>query len=400
MPSHEEAVEKETQLMRSFAERTGLTSDRPKTRYLWTDAFAVCNFLELAHRTGERAYTELALQLVDQVHHVLGRYRADDTRTGWISGLDEREGESHPTRGGLRIGKTLPERRPREPLDQRLEWDRDGQYFHYLTKWMHALDQVSAVTDDLRFNLWARELGEVAYTAFTREGRAGRRMVWKMSTDLSRPLVASMGQHDPLDGLITCAQLETTTALWPRSVPGPDLQRAAADFATMVDGLDLRTEDPLGLGGLLSDAYRVAQLMARGAFHDGILLGRLLGAAQAGLVHYSQHGDWQQPASRRLAFREFGLAVGLAALERLQKDTDEGRCAPVSDELRARVNALVSHVGLRAAIVSSWLDPEHQGVRTWSEHRDINEVMLVTSLAPDGFLVLPVRSDRSGSRSY
>lgn len=34
-----------------------------------------------------------------------------------------------------------------------------------------------------------------------------------MSTDLSRPLVASMGQHDPLDGLITCTQLETTAAL-------------------------------------------------------------------------------------------------------------------------------------------------------------------------------------------
>jgi len=163
MPSHEEAIEKATLLMRRFAERTGLTSDRPTQRYLWTDAFAVCNFLGLARLTGERSYADLALRLVDQVHHVLGRYRADDTRAGWISGLGEREGEAHPTRGGLRIGKALPERGPGEPFDQRLEWDRDGQYFHYLTKWMHALDQVSAATGDRRFNLWARELGEAGH---------------------------------------------------------------------------------------------------------------------------------------------------------------------------------------------------------------------------------------------
>jgi len=41
-------------IMTDFAERTGLTagSRRPK-RYLWTDAFAVCNFLELFQQTGE-----------------------------------------------------------------------------------------------------------------------------------------------------------------------------------------------------------------------------------------------------------------------------------------------------------------------------------------------------------
>ena len=177
MNSHEEAIEKAPLLMRSFAERTGLTSDRPQRRYLWTDAFAVCNFPGLARLTGERSYADLALRLVDQVHHVLGRYRADDTRTGWISGLDEREGESHSTRGGLRIGKALPERRPGDRSDQALEWDRGGQYIHYLTEWMHALDQVSAATRDPRLNVWARELGDVAHAAFARSagGRPCRR---------------------------------------------------------------------------------------------------------------------------------------------------------------------------------------------------------------------------------
>ena len=30
-----------------------------------------------------------------------------------------------------------------------------------------------------------------------------------MSTDLTRPLVPSMGQHDPLDGFVTCNELQT-----------------------------------------------------------------------------------------------------------------------------------------------------------------------------------------------
>jgi hypothetical protein len=42
-------------IMLEFAERTGLTASRnPPRRYLWTDAFAVCNFLELHRQTGTR----------------------------------------------------------------------------------------------------------------------------------------------------------------------------------------------------------------------------------------------------------------------------------------------------------------------------------------------------------
>jgi hypothetical protein len=121
-------------LMEGFAGRTGLTPGRPARRYLWTDAFPVCNLLGLARATGDARLTGLARALVDQVHHTLGRHRGDDGRQGWLSGLGEHEGESHPTRGGLRIGKGLPERGPDEPFDEALEWDRDGQYFHYLTK--------------------------------------------------------------------------------------------------------------------------------------------------------------------------------------------------------------------------------------------------------------------------
>ena len=186
-PNIKEAVA----LMEAYAQRTGLTNMRHPRRYLWTDAFAVCNFLGLARATKDQRFLELARRLVDQTHHTLGRHRDDDPRRGWISGSDERSGQDHPTRGGLRIGKEMPERRQDEPFDERLEWERDGQYFHYLSKWMHALDQLSRTTREPRFNLWARELAAAAAQSFIHRSPVGGapRMYWKISIDLSRPLV-------------------------------------------------------------------------------------------------------------------------------------------------------------------------------------------------------------------
>ena len=374
-------------LMLSFADRTGLSSERPPQRYLWTDAFAVCNFLELGRTTGDGRYRELALRLIRQVHEVLGRHHPDTGRTGWLSGLAEGAGVAHPTRGGLRIGKKLAERGPDEPFDERLEWDRDGQYFHYLTKWMHALDQTARAMRQPLFNLWARELAEVAHRAFAYGAAGSRRMVWKMSVDLSRPLVPSMGQHDALDGLVTCAQLQATAAEL-GSASGPNMTDLVADFATMTTSHDLSTADPLGLGGLLTDASRVTQLMARGAFADGELLDVLLGSALRGLPPYARQGDLEQPASRRLAFRELGLAIGLRALSLTRDLLGAGQSRPIRPRTKALLAGLAPHLPLGEGIESFWLDPAQRQARTWLEHLDINEVMLATALIPDGFLTL------------
>lgn len=366
------------ELMTRFAERTGLTSERPPRRYLWTDAFAVCNLLGLARATGDPRQAALALRLVDAVHHVLGCHRPDDRRRGWISGLSPEEGEAHPTVGGLRIGKSLPERGSDEPLDERREWDRDGQYFHYLTKWMHALDQVTRATGQPLFNRWGRELAQRAHRAFTYAHRPGapRRMYWKLSIDLSRPLVASMGQHDPLDGLVTCAQLSTVGV-----TDGPSLDDAIADFAAMVEPGALASSDPLGIGGLLVDAYRLAQLEQQGAGGFG-LTAPLLDAALVGLGQYAVQPDLHRPAPHRLAFRELGLAIGLAAC-------GEREWPVASRAVHARIDRLAPYAPLRAEIEAFWLRPEHRRTDAWLAHADINEVMLATSLCPDGFLVLP-----------
>jgi hypothetical protein len=377
VPFEDSSVEQAAALMTAFAERTGLSSAQPARRYLWTDAFAVCNFVALARATGQTQFTELAMRLIDQVHHTLGRFRDDDKRTGWISGLSEREGELHPTRGGLRIGKKLPERSLGQPFDPRLEWDRDGQYFHYLTKWMHALDQVARWTKKPSFNLWARELAEASQTGFVKQASGSHRlhMAWKMSTDLSRPLVGSMGHHDPLDGFITCVELKTTASSLPSSPLGPMLNSAASDFAGLLEGSDFATADPLGIGGLLMDAYWIEQLAKSSAFAFGDLLHTLLNAALVGLAVYVHEGDLREPAARRLAFRELGLAIGLAAFERMR-------------ESLPALDGLTRYAELGPAIRSFWSDPEHRQEPSWLEHRDINDVMLATSFLPEGCVVL------------
>jgi hypothetical protein len=382
-------IEEAIVLMNDFARRTGLDSDRQQQRYLWTDAFAVCNFLGLGRATGDRRYTDLALRLVELVHHTLGRYRHDDSRHGWINGLSDREGKIHPTRGGLRIGKVLPERGADDTFDERLEWERDGQYFHYLSKWMHALDQVSRSTGEPQFNTWARELAASAYAAFTYLPAASHipRMYWKMSTDLSRPLVSSMGQHDPLDGYVTVLQLCATTALLPQSAGGPDLEVASHRFLVMTERSEMVSPDPLGIGGLLVDTYRMLQLMGQGAKIDTRLVERLLTSAFAGLKYYAQSDQLRAETEYRLAFRELGLAIGLHALEGMRRGFEQRRIV-AKPAIRAQVKALMPYVPFSEEIESFWRRPEHQQGSTWSEHQDINQVMLATTLLPDGFLTL------------
>ncbi|PKL61743.1 MAG: hypothetical protein CVV31_09480 [Methanomicrobiales archaeon HGW-Methanomicrobiales-2] len=361
-------------LMTKFAGLTGLDPPiAPPRRYLWTDAYAVCNYLELFRRTGDAAYRDLALRLVDQVHHILGRHRDDDSRTGWISGLPEAEGEAHPTRGGLRIGKPLPERRPDEPFDEQLEWDRDGQYYHYLTKWMHALNRVSRVTGDPVYVQWAVELAKIAHAAFAYTSPGGRkRMYWKMSVDLSRPLVPAMGQHDPLDGFVTYSELQAAA--------GIDLSPEIADMAGICRGGNLATDDPLGIGGLLFDAGRIVELMGRGGFaYEGLLVS-VLDAALAGLAAFAGGRTLRYPADFRLAFREIGLSIGLTGAGVLVERARE------NPDLFSRVEALMEYVPLADRIERFWMDDRNQEAGTWTENREINLVMLATSLAPGEFL--------------
>lgn len=377
-------------IMLDFARRTGLEpAGASPRRYLWTDAFAVCNFLGLFQRTGDTIYRDLALKLVAQVHHTLGRHRDDDARRGWISGLSAQEGGLHPTRGGLRIGKRLGERGPDEAFSESREWDRDGQYFHYLTKWMHALNCASRITGEPAYVVWASELAQAAHAAFTYVSpRTGRKMMcWKMSIDLTRPLVPAMGQHDPLDGLVTYSELQAAAKDCGAALP--DLAAGIADLADICRESSLTTDDPLGLGGLLCDAARIARLMLQGSFGDGKLLAAVVAAALTGL-ETCRHDDFLKlSADCRLAFRELGLAIGLQGVARLPEWIRRHPDVFGGDgSLERKVAALLAHQPLGEEIGRFWMDGGNRHSALWREHAEINMVMLATSLAPDGFLLI------------
>jgi hypothetical protein len=395
----------EASIMEGYAVSTGLYIDiinskdeglsqeeaqliKEPTRYLWTDAFAVCNYLQLYHQTGESKQLQRALDLIDQVHQILGKYHKESKRKGWISGLDDQQSHIHPTQGGLRIGKILDERQANEPFDEQLEWERDGQYFHYLTKWMHALNRVSEVTGKGIYNQWAIELAKTTHAAFTNTTSDGsKRMVWKMSIDLTRPQVNSMGHHDPLDGLITYLQLQATSRKFKVVTDENSLKKEIEDMTAMCAGRSWDTQDSLGIGGLLSDAYRLVKLIANYQVDENTRLESLLADIEISLQAFVQHNALHLPAEHRLAFRELGLAIGIQALDKMQQMIHQHPEQFIHVEtLNSRLSELSQYRPIVKIINDFWKAPAHRSTSRWLDHLNINNVMLATSLAPDGFL--------------
>jgi hypothetical protein len=378
-------------LLADFAVRTGIDGpDAQARRYLWTDAAAVEAWVAIHKATDAEEPLRLARALVAQVHRVLGRHRPEDARRGWISGLDERAGEARPTAGGLRIGKPLPERRVDERFDERLEWDRDGQYFHYLTRWMEALDTLALATGESRWNAQAVELAQVATGRFVHRPQpaAPARMCWKMSIDLSRPLVPSMGQHDPLDGYATMLGLRATRRLL--SHGDAPLAGEIATFAQMCAASEgFATGDSLGLGGLLGALARLVRSVAAGeAPFDRFmmeLLARLLGDAQRSIGAFVQGHELARPPATRLAFRELGLAIGLRSLPAARAAASEGNGAfgPSAPAIVEHLDMLLRHLPLADRIEGVWRTPDLQRRPSWTDHEDINAAMLARSLVAD-----------------
>jgi hypothetical protein len=280
----------------------------------------------------------------------------------------------------LRIGKPLRERRLDEPIDEQREWDRDGQYFHYLTKWMHALCRVASVTGVSAYIGHALELAEAAFNGFTRKSASGDvvGIYWKMSTDLSRPLTFAMGLHDALDGFITFREVQHASSKMRPKTAVPDLTSAIETLSKLCRNRDWTTNDPLGIGGLLLDARRLS-LLTDGRV-DQELLEQLTDASEKGLRAFLASRPLMHAASQRLAFRELGLAIGLSAVPMTidQAHGTRGEYRFLADK-----------------IVNVWLALARSPDELWQAHRDINEVMLATALTPETFLSVDKGLNRS-----
>lgn len=365
----EENISLSRQLIDDFLSRTGITnkSGDIKRRYLWTDAFAVQSCFALSNVLNQKDYHNYAQQLIGQVHHILGKHRDDDVRKGWISGLPEEEGKNHPTVNGLRIGKKMPERTKDEVSNQQLEWDRDGQYFHYLTRWFNALLVAFEETEETKYALWAVELIQ-AGEKFLTTNRNSIGMVWKMNIDLTQPVVESMGAHDPLEALICIYRAGN---IIPRE--GEKMEQFRSAVKTICRDMNWFTYDPLGIGGLLLSVKRSCDLELQGEkLPAGIRPEYLFAAARAGLkVFNDQVFESQQSEGFRLAFRECGMVLGVNALYEVRE-----KFAKIDID----INGLKNYLPLTNEISEFWSESSNRSSANWYTHQDINAVMLAASL--------------------
>lgn len=364
----DERITQARKLLDDFSNRTGITGNEGDSsrRYLWTDAFAVQACFGIARIFENEEYKIRALKLIDLVHEHLGRHHPDDPRKGWISGLSEEEGKLRPTRGGLRIGKRLPERRTDESYNSQLEWERDGQYFHYITRWITALLQARVETGEERYVIWAIEL-MLAAGKFLFQNDSGTGIYWKMDTELSRPLVASMGAHDPLEGLICAKSIQ-------QALPekASKLDSFVQQFEQLCSGREWSTSDSLGIGGLLLNTLHAALLVPGSQkLIPDVKPKKLFEESLFSLKMFSSCFSENQIVNRRLAFRECGLSLGLRALYGMRNKIT----AP-----HLPINKLEEYLYISQQIEDFWHLPENQQSQTWQSHMDINEISLASSL--------------------
>jgi hypothetical protein len=117
------------------------------------------------------------------------------------------------------------------------------------------------------------------------------------------------------------------------------------------------------------------------------LLGDVMEAALFGLDAFADSGCLGLPPDFRLAFRELGLAIGLKGVEKLHHAIeDHPDLFGADSSLQVQAEALQPYQEPGETITGFWAEDRNQTAGSWTEHREINMVMLATSLAPEGFL--------------
>ncbi|RDL37529.1 putative l-ascorbic acid binding protein [Venustampulla echinocandica] len=267
-----------------------------KGRYLWTDAFGVVNFLTLHHETSCTRYLHLAKSLAENVHNILGWERDGKSR---LPGATDKE----PLKGGLRIGKV-----------DATGTDGDGQYHHYLTLWMFALNRLSIATKDKEYNTKAITLAKAIHPHFVIKSGNTPRMVWKISSDMKKVLVPSEGHLDAATGYVVCRLLQDRD--------GSDtLKDEIADYKEVMEeeGKLTASKDPLDLGMALwmCHFFREEEWAAD--------LGKKC-ISNSTMLLKERGGLFDRPPYSRLAFREFGTTLGVKCFSRdeyLDKRADD-----------------------------------------------------------------------------
>ena len=202
------------------SDEAGLCSDGIQRRYLWTDAFGVLCYTSLANRCccsenyigkGEeeeeeeasKKYHEAANKLIDVVHSCLGTPRSTTKKK---EDDDMTKCKISPTGYvGLRIGKV----HTRKITDYGMTYD--GQYFHYIDKWLFALCRAGNpghVEDGIRI---AKSIFPYFFDPGPHgDGRYGG-IRWKLSVDATPPKDLERVAHandDTLNAFIVYTMLQ------------------------------------------------------------------------------------------------------------------------------------------------------------------------------------------------
>eukprot|EP00923_Selenidium_pygospionis_P013090 GHVN01022611.1.p1 GENE.GHVN01022611.1~~GHVN01022611.1.p1 ORF type:complete len:463 (+),score=79.89 GHVN01022611.1:151-1389(+) len=395
------------QVMMIFAHTTGLIppdENKQRVRYLWTDAWAVINCVGLsrmARHYGENKSSDKMLRLgastIAKTQQVLGSHR----RAQFPNDSDNRSGPL--TNGGMRIGKAYSEDLKVDPHDDPFSYDRDGQYFHYLTKWLNALCLFADETNDASLAELAVRTANQILPSFHHVTRDGSNMLyWKMSIDLTHPTVRSMGAHDAVDGLIAYLQVKATadrfqldghlTATDHLTATG-HLSQHINLLSKVIDDQNVlcrspRGSDSLEAGGLLINAVHLSAMMrCDSSLDQGDLLVRLLRHSLP-IVKGCHREMCERPIGlqRRLPFRDFGLSTGLKGVVALHENENNSLNMKKSGQVWQLVDEILAAGVPVLKEMESWNMSHLQTLASWRDHEQITNVMYASHLCPKGFL--------------
>ncbi|KZT50122.1 hypothetical protein CALCODRAFT_538057 [Calocera cornea HHB12733] len=237
--------------------------------------------------TRVQRYPFLAARLNSAVHDILGRTRDGRSRLPGAT-------EANPVAGGLRIGK-----------EDEVGKDSYFQYHHYLTLWMFAMNRMALASQDEVYNDLAIALAESIPPAFVYERQSARpRVYWKVAMYLSKPLVLSEGNLDPMtiDGYVVYTLLQHTA--------GTDvLQSKIEDYRKILESKwsQYPSDDPLDLGMTLWTAHWLRD--------EEEWANALTKKALACLFDIWDDGYFNAPRRYRLPFHEFGTGLGIQCNE-------------------------------------------------------------------------------------
>jgi len=280
------------------SDEAGLCCDGRQRRYLWTDAFGVLAYVSLADRFDNgsnnnkeeaRKYREAAERLVEVVHECLGKPRSNNP-------VDEMQPDTalSPTGFvGLRIGKV----RSRKVTDYGMSLD--GQYWHYVDKWLLALARTGSTRRVIEAAQIAKSLFPFFFDAGPRgDGRYGG-IRWKLSVDATPPpeLQQASASDDTLTALIVFSIIEKERSKIAAGSgdDAPSIPSLAGEIALLKTALESYTprvtNDPLGWG--------------LEAMYDQFLRGRPRTQTLASLRRSALH-----PSHLSLPFRLYGAMIG------------------------------------------------------------------------------------------